>query len=124
MHTVRLYLCLELEYRSTDTFGGLYSLSFTSLPECEFVSFISDFRPVHPMRASEIACFMGVWAAQSIKRPTLAPVMISQFRRSSPVSGPVLTAQSLEPALHSVSPLLSAPPLLAHARSLSLSEIN
>ena len=56
---------------------------------------------------------------QSVKRPTSAQVMISWFVSSSPASGSVLTAQSLEPALDSVSPSLSAPPLLAHAHSLS-----
>ena len=40
---------------------------------------------------------------------------------SSPASGSVLTAQSLEPASNSVSPSLSAPPLLV--LSLSLSKI-
>ena len=39
---------------------------------------------------------------------------------SSPVSGSVLTAQSLEPAPDSVSPSLSAPPLLTVSLSLSL----
>ncbi|VFV28060.1 zinc finger protein 346 [Lynx pardinus] len=38
--------------------------------------------------------------------------MISQFVSSSPVSGSVLTARSLEPASDSVSPPLSALPLL------------
>ena len=51
--------------------------------------------------------------AQSVKCPTLAQVIISWFVSSSPVSGSVLTAQSLEPALDSASPSLSAPPLLA-----------
>ena len=50
--------------------------------------------------------------AQSVKLLTSAQVMISQFMGSSPVLGPVLTAQSLEPASDSVSPSLSAPPLL------------
>ena len=40
--------------------------------------------------------------AQSVKRLTSAQVMISQFVRSSPVSGCALTPQSLEPALDSV----------------------
>ena len=57
--------------------------------------------------------------AQSVKRLTLAQVMISWFMSSSPVSGSVLTAQSLEPASDFVSPSLSAPPLLAHTLSLS-----
>ena len=48
--------------------------------------------------------------AQRVKRPTLAQVMISRFVGSSPTSGSVLTGQSLEPTLDSVSPSLSAPP--------------
>ena len=52
----------------------------------------------------------------------LAQAMISQFMDSSPMSGSVLTAQSLEPALDSVSPLFSAPPSLALC--LCLSKIN
>ena len=61
--------------------------------------------------------------AQSAKRLTLAQVMISQLVSSSPASGSVLTAQSLEPALDSVSPL-SLCPSPAHALSLSVSKIN
>ena len=63
----------------------------------------------------------GAWVAQSVERPTLAHVMISQSVSSSPASGSVLTAQSLEPAPDSVSPSLSAPPLLMLCLSLSLS---
>ena len=51
----------------------------------------------------------GAWVAQSVNHLTLALVMISQFMSSSPASGPVLIAQSLEPASDSVSPPLSAP---------------
>ena len=48
----------------------------------------------------------------SVKCLVSAPVMISRFVSSSPTSGSVLTAQSLEPASDSVSPSLSAfPPL-------------
>ena len=46
------------------------------------------------------------WVAQSVKRPTSAQVMISQSVGSSPVSGSVLTARSLEPVSDSVSPSL------------------
>ena len=60
--------------------------------------------------------------AQSVESSTLAQVMISRFVSSSPESGSVLTAQSLEPAKDSVSPSLSAPPLLALCLSLSLSK--
>ena len=64
--------------------------------------------------------------AQSVKRLTLVQVMVSQFVSSSPVSGSVLTAQSLEPSSDSVSPSLSASPQLVLACSLplSLSKIN
>ena len=54
-----------------------------------------------------------------VKRLTSAEVMISQFMGSSPELDSVLTAQRLEPALDSVSPPLSPPPL--HV-PLSLSE--
>ena len=58
--------------------------------------------------------------AQLVKCPTSAQVMISRFASSSPASGSVLTAQSLEPALDPVSPSLSASPLLMLCFSLSL----
>ena len=61
----------------------------------------------------------GAWVAQSVKRPTLAQVIILQSVISSPVSGSVLTARSLEPASDSVSPFLSAPPQLVLSLSLS-----
>ena len=63
----------------------------------------------------------GAWVAQLVEPPTSAQVMISPFGSSSPVSGSVLTAESLEPASDSVSP----PSLAAHtALVLSVSEIN
>ena len=52
----------------------------------------------------------GTLGAQSVKPLTLGQVMISRFVSLSPVSGSVLTARSLEPALDSVSPSVSAPP--------------
>ena len=58
--------------------------------------------------------------AQSVKCPTSARVMVSRFMSSSPTSGSVPPAQSLEPASDSVSPSLSAPPLLMLCVSLSL----
>ena len=61
------------------------------------------------------------WAAQSVKWPTSAQVMISQLVSSSPASGSVLTVQSLEPALDSVSLSLPLPQLTL---CLSLSKIN
>ena len=62
--------------------------------------------------------------AQAVERSTSAQVMISQFVSSSPASGSVLTAQSLESASDSVSPSLSAPPLLTLCLSLSFLKIN
>ena len=58
----------------------------------------------------EQAILRGAWVAQSVGRPTSAQVMISRFLSSSPALGSVLVAQSLEPALDSVSPSFSAPP--------------
>ena len=58
--------------------------------------------------------------AQSVGRPTSAQVMISQFMGSSPASGSVLTAQSLEPASDSVSGSLCS----SSAHSPSLKVIN
>ena len=60
--------------------------------------------------------------AKSVKRPTSAQVMVSQSVSSSPASGHVLIAQSLEPASDSVSPSLSVPPLFMLC--LSVPKIN
>ena len=61
----------------------------------------------------------GHWMVQSVKHLILAQVMISRFMGLSPTSGSALMAQSLEPASDSVSPSLSAPPLLVLCFSLS-----
>ena len=58
--------------------------------------------------------------AQSVGCLTLAQVMILQFVSLSPMSGSVLTAQSLEPASDSRSPSLCPSPI--HTLSLSLSQ--
>ena len=63
----------------------------------------------------------GTWVAQSVRHPTSTQVMISQLVGLCPTSGSVLAAQSLEPALDSVSPSLSAPLLLPLSLSLSFS---
>ena len=63
----------------------------------------------------------GAGVAQSVRCPTSAQVMISQFMGSSPTSGSVLTAQSLEPDSESVSPSVSASSLLMLMLMLSLS---
>ena len=62
--------------------------------------------------------------AQLVEHVTSAQVVTSQLMSSSPTSGSVLTAQSLEPALDSVSPSLSLPPSPPRALSLSLPKIN
>ena len=69
----------------------------------------------------------GAWVAQSVE-PRASDFGSGQDLRSGfvgfgPTSGSVLTAQSLESALDSVSPSLSAPST-ARALSLSLSKIN
>ena len=64
----------------------------------------------------------GSWVAQSVERPTSAQVMTSQFVGSSPISGSVLTAQSLEPDSVSISPSLSLCPSPSHTLSISLSK--
>ena len=64
----------------------------------------------------------GPWVAQSVKGLTSAQVVISQSVSSSPASGSVRTARSLEPASDSVSPSLFVPPLLALSLSLSINE--
>ena len=65
----------------------------------------------------------GAWVAQLVKCLTLAQVMISQSVGSSPASGSVLTAQSLEPAFNSVSHSSLCPsPACARSLSLSLSQ--
>ena len=61
----------------------------------------------------------GTWVVGlSVKHPTLAQVMISWSVSSSPMSGSVLTARSLEPGSDCASPSLCPSP--AHALSLSL----
>ena len=62
----------------------------------------------------------GAWVARSVGHPTSAQVMISRSVSSSPMSGSVLTAQSLEPASDSVSPRLPH----SCSVSLCLSKIN
>ena len=58
---------------------------------------------------------------QSVKRPISAQVTTSQFMSSSPASGSVLTAQSLEPAFDFVSHSLSLSLSLRLPHSCSLS---
>ena len=55
----------------------------------------------------------GAGVAQLVKHSALAQVMISRSMGLSPMSGSVLTSQSLEPASDPVSPSLCAPPPLS-----------
>ena len=80
---------------------------------------IPSFRDLKLTREIKMGNFGGAWVAQSVKRLTSAQVMISRFVSSSPASGSVLTAQSLEPVSDSVSPFLSLFMLC-----LSVSKIN
>ena len=68
----------------------------------------------------KILTFGGTYVAQLVKCPTLAQVIISQFKGLSPTLGSVLTVPSLESASDSVSPSVSALPLLMLYLSLSL----
>ena len=73
---------------------------------------------------SKVNKHWGAWVAQSVERPTSAQVMILRSMGSSPASGSVLTAWSLEPASDSVSPSLSDRPPFMLSLSLSVSKIN
>ena len=59
-----------------------------------------------------------------VKHPTWAQVLISQFMDLSPMSGFVLTSQSLGPASDSVSLSLCSSPTLALSLSLKKKLIN
>ena len=61
----------------------------------------------------------SAWVAQWVKLLTAVQVMISKSVGLSPMLGSVLTAQSLEPALDSLVPSLSAPPPLMLCLSFS-----
>ena len=62
----------------------------------------------------------GTWVVHLVGQLTLAQVMILQLMSSSPLSGSVLTVQSLEPAPDSVSHSLSLP---SPTHTLSLSNV-
>ena len=64
----------------------------------------------------------GAWVAQLVKPLTSAQVVVSQFVDSSPESGSVQTAWSLDPPLDSVSPSLSAPLLLTLSLSFKINK--
>ena len=85
-----------------------------------FLIFTVFFSPLRNVNVMILIDFWGAWVAQLVRRPTLAQVTISWFVGLSPALGSVLTAQSLEPASDSVSPSLSAPPMLMLCLSLSI----
>ena len=64
----------------------------------------------------------GLSDSQSVKHLTLAQLMISWFVSLSPTGVSVVTTQSLEPALDSVPPSLSAPHPLVRACACSVSQ--
>ena len=84
------------------------------------VSLDKDGKHTSDVLLKKIWCPRGAWAAQLVKCPTLAQVMISQSVGLSPALGSVLTVWSLEPASDSVSPSLSLP--LPHSCSFSISQ--
>ena len=67
----------------------------------------------------ELSMMRSAWVARWLQRPTSAQVAISLSVSSSPASGSVLTAQSLEPVSDSVSLSLSDPPPFMLCLSLS-----
>ena len=102
--------------------GGLGQKDFFSRPAASKLHLGNEGQVVSVLAFSkfiESVSPWGAWVAQPVEGLTLAWVMISQFVSSSPASGSVLTARSLEPASDSVSCSLSAPPLLTLCLSLS-----
>ena len=92
----------------------------TSLPgHSAHSSSLSTGEELEPVTCFKNIFCRGAWVAQSVKHPTSAQVMTSWSVGSSPTSGSVLTAQSLESASHSV----SLCPSSAHSVSLSLSAL-
>ena len=79
------------------------------------------FKNDNPKAHLKIDQLRGAWVAQLVKRPSSAQGMNLQSVSSSPASGFVLSFQSLEPALDSVSSPFSALCPLTLSLSLSLS---
>ena len=102
--------------RLNDTPRQMAAASHESLFLSSFV--VTETRFSVGQTATKLQEYRGAWVAQWVERPTSAQVMISRFVGSSPASGSVLTAPSLEPASDSGSPSLSAPPLLTLCLSL------
>ena len=79
----------------------------------KLLGLIHEFSKVagYEINALKLVAFQGTWVTQLVNRLTSAQVMISQLMSSSPVSGPMLTARSLEPTSDSL--------LLTNSRSVS-----
>ena len=73
------------------------------------------------LKSTPLKLNRGAWVAESDERPTSAQV-ISRAVSLSPASGSGLTAQSLEPALDSVSPSLFASSPLTLCLSLKINK--
>ena len=98
-------------HRSPDLYSSpIIRSSLRILFHHKFYAVTEDHQPVF---------VWGTWVAQSVGRPTSAQVMISRSVSTSPASGSVLTAQSLEPVSDSVSPSLSDLPPFMLCLSLS-----
>ena len=96
------------------SYNSRVSIIFSVLVLCDYYEIIYFFTCYHLDWEPQ-----GAWVAQSAQHPTSAQVTISQFVGSSPASGSVMTAQSLEPVSDSVSPSLSDPPPFMLYLSLS-----
>ena len=112
--------------RSEVTDSKFQSGFFTHQKTCTTLNIFIDSKSLilNHLRLKITFVSSGTGVAQLVKRPTSAHVMFSQFVSSIPELGSVLTAQSLGPALESVSPSLSTPPLIARSLSLSVLKIN
>ena len=118
--------CLWIIQRSIDCCRMTEILGVTLaerwvLRTCQCATSIHSLRRTACVWHLNIRKTRGAWVAQLGKYPTWAQVMISRSVSLSPTLGSVLTAQSLEPALESVSPSFSVPPLLVLSLCLSLS---
>ena len=82
---------------------------FLSLFDSWILNVVTRLTDAYNNKVLEDKTVGGTWVAQSVKRLTSARVMISRSVSSSPASGSVLTAQSLEPVSDSVSPSLTLP---------------
>ena len=121
MHVLSLpvWAFLSFEFLAQATHSPVLSPFHPMLFACKFSPGHNKTNKLSQMRVFQFKAYRSwcTWLAQSVKCPASAQVMISLLMSSSPTSGSVLTAQSLEPASDSVS--ISLP--LLHSCSVSLS---